>query len=358
MQTPGLFGQAHNNSSRDYTREDSWGKNQFNSSFPASLVAWMSHKGVKPVYLVTDENNLLHHTYISGEELYGINPLSQYAYYNFEAGFSGFEKFYTGAREKIDLVMMDSRDSKNLVGLEIKLTAIPDNTTKKMPEDRYSCEIVVRPPTINFLACSLCNNFIGEEGRNRLRNLLGVIPQINHWEDISDVMPHYNEILGGVSRVSVHLHERQTPLIMQPIWKTKGAKPILCDDCLDVFVWSNLAVIQMCARQKADPKTINRFMRTIIWIYRMLFEYTVSEQFDYKRIVRLHSYNLANDKAFALNGSLSYPLLKCRELAHPRIPKSDIKHIILGGGQNMLSPERRFDAVLVSNPDLFEDENS
>lgn len=86
----------------------------------------------------------------------------------------------------------------------------------------------------------------------------------------------------------------------------------------------------------------------------MLFEYTVSEQFDYKRIVRLHSYNLANDKAFALSGTLSYPLLKGDELSHPRISKHDIKHIILGGGQNLLSPERRFDAALVSNPDLFE----
>lgn len=250
--------------------------------------------------------------------------------------------------------MMDSRDGRNLIGLEIKLTAIPDNTTKKQPEDKYSCEIVVRPPTINFLACSICNNFPDNEGRNTLRNLLGSIPQINHWEDISDVLPHYGKILNGVLNVSKHLHDKQIPLMIQPVWKTKGAKPILADDCLDVFVWSNLAVIQMCTHQKEDPKTINRFMRTIIWIYRMLFEYTISEQFDYKRIVRLHSYNLANDKAFALSGTLSYPLLKCEELAHPRISKLDIKHIILGGGQNLLSPERRFDAVLVSNPELFE----
>ena len=142
--------------------------------------------------------------------------------------------------------------------------------------------------------------------------------------------------------------------MIQPVWKTKGAKPILADDCLDVFVWSNLAVIQMCTHQKEDPKTINRFMRTIIWIYRMLYEYTNSEPFENKRIVRLQTYNLANDKAYALSGTLSYPLLKCEELAHPRISKLDIKHIILGGGQNLLSPERRFDAVLVSNPELFE----
>lgn len=36
----GLFGQKH--ASRDYTQAQYWGKNQFNSSFPASLVAYMS----------------------------------------------------------------------------------------------------------------------------------------------------------------------------------------------------------------------------------------------------------------------------------------------------------------------------
>lgn len=43
---PGLFGQKY--SSRDYRYEDSWGKNQFNSSFPASLVAYMSSKNMSP----------------------------------------------------------------------------------------------------------------------------------------------------------------------------------------------------------------------------------------------------------------------------------------------------------------------
>ena len=45
---PALFGQKY--SSRDYTKAECWGKNQFNSSFPASLVAYMYSKGIKPVY--------------------------------------------------------------------------------------------------------------------------------------------------------------------------------------------------------------------------------------------------------------------------------------------------------------------
>ena len=126
----GLFGQKY--SSRDYTKAKYWGKNQFNSSFPASLVAYMSSKNIKLVYLKTDKNNNLYHDYISGTELFKIDPLSEQAFYNFEAGYSSYEKFYTGDREKIDLVMMNRETEENLCGLEVKLTALPDNTTKNL----------------------------------------------------------------------------------------------------------------------------------------------------------------------------------------------------------------------------------
>lgn len=94
---------------------------------------------------------------------------------------------------------------------------------------------------------------------------------------------------------------------------------------IDVFVWSNLAVLKLCMLQGVEKKKITRFMRTIIWIYRMLFEYSIYGQFDYKRIVRLHSYNIANDKAFAASGLQTRPILKSNELSHPRISKWDIK---------------------------------
>lgn len=356
---PGLFGQTNNNSSRDYSQEYYWGKNQFNSSFPASLVAFMSYKGIKPVYLCTDANNNVIHSYISGAELFRIDPLSKNAFYNFEASFPAYDKFYTGEREKIDLVMLNTATPTDtpLIGLEIKLTALPDSTTKNLPEDKYSCEIVVRPPTINFIACSICNNFKTIKEKDRLRAMLNIVPRINHWEEPEEVLPHYGKILEAVLHISTYLQNKQTPLIVQPIWKTKGGKSILSDDCLDVFVWSNLAVIQMCNRKdSASNRRITRPMRTIIWLYLMLLEYSgIYGQFDYRRIVRLHSYNIANDKAYALNGTQTYEILKCEELAHPRISKFEIKNIILGGGQNLLSPERRFDAVIVNSPDLFEE---
>lgn len=350
---PGLFAQDHNNSSRDYSNPYFWGKNQFNSSFPASLVAYMSSKNINPVYLKTNKQNEIVHSEITAEELFCINPLAENAFYMFESGFPAYDKFYTGDREKIDLVMVDSLTNNPLIGLEIKLTAIPDNTTKTKSEDKYGCEIVVRPPTINFIACSICNSFTGIKGKSKLKELLGDI-HINHWEEANEVLPRFNEIRDVIMRVSSYLSGKQTPLIINAVWKTVEGKPKLADDCLDVFVWSNLAVIQMFNKNENNPKTISRYMRSMIWLYLMLFEYCVYSQFDYMRIVRLHSYNTGNDKAFAMSGTQTHKFLECKELTHPRIHKTAIKDIILGGGQNLLSPERRFDAVIVNSPDLFD----
>ena len=350
---PRLFGQK--NSSRDYANAAYWGKNQFNSSFPASLVAYMASKNLSSLYVKTDADNYIKHKHISGEELFGIDPLSESAYYNFEAGFVPYEQFYTGNREKIDLVMIDLQSNKVLRGLEIKLTAVPDNTTKNLAEDLYSSEIVMRPPTICFLACSICANYNTKEGKSRLKDLLSGVPKINHWEEADEVLLAYQNIENAILKVSADMWENQTPLILQPIWKTQGAKMKLAEDCLDSFVWSNLAIIQMCVKEKKPiAGGIDRFQRTIVWIYLMLFDFVMYGNFDYIRIIKNHSYGTANDKAFALPGTRSHKFLSCAELSHPRVSKNEIRNIVLGGGQNLLSPERRFDAVLYNSPELFD----
>lgn len=349
---PGLFGQKH--SSRDYTRAESWGKNQFNSSFPASLVAYMYSKGIMPIYIKTNKANEILHETIDCQELLGIDPLSNDAYYNYEAGFAPYEKFYQGDREKIDLVMMNNATNELLSGLEVKLTALPDNTTKSLPETGWGTEIVMRPPTICFLACSICANYETMEGKERLRKMLRNVPQINHWEEIDGVLPHYTKILDSILAISTDMCDMQKPLIIQPIWKTEGSRMRLKDDCLDVFVWSNLSIIQMCCTENAQNLSrLNRFHRTIIWLYKMLLDFVTYDTFNYKRIIRSQSYNLANDKAFALPGTKSHVFLQGPEIVKPRISKFEIKNIILGGGQELLSPERRFDAVLVYSPDIF-----
>ncbi len=351
--TPGLFGQKH--SSRDYRYEESWGKNQFNSSFPASLVAYMGSKGIDPVFICTDKRNGIVHRYISPASLLGVDPLSDEAYYDYEAGYYPYEQYYTASKkEKIDLVMINRETQSPVSGLEVKLTTLPDNTTKDLPDEEYGSEIVVRSPTILFVACSICACYDFPKGRNKLHGILNTIgKEIKDWGEIRQVVPHYNEIKDAVLAVSSDLANKQVPLIVQPIWKTDRKLTDLDEHCLDVFVWSNLSVIQMALRETVSGDNISRNQRTIIWLYKMLWDFTLFGKFNYTDIVNSLSYNYKTDKAFAISGRLTNPLLKCAELTTPRVGKFEIRNIILGGGQKLLRPERRFDAYLVSHPELF-----
>ena len=354
---PGLFGQKY--SSRDYRYEESWGKNQFNSSFPASLVAYMSSQGKQPVYLCTNKRNEIVHKHIDPKQLLGIDPLSEDAFYNFEAGFFPYEQYYSASnakkKEKIDLVMFNRQTKVAVSGLEVKLTTLPDNTTKDLPEADYGCEIVVRSPTILFLACSICACYDSKQGKSRLHDLLNTIgEEIKDWGVIRQVLPHYENIKNAVLTVSADMFRKQVPLIVQPIWKTASNLKDLADNCLDVFVWSNLSVLQMCLREKNTSDDISRNQRTIIWLYKMLWDFTQFGHFNYTDIVNDLAYNYKTDKAFSISGKLTNPMMRCQELTSPRVSKYEIKNIILGDGQKLLRPERRFDAYLVSHPELFE----
>lgn len=256
---PGLFGQTHSN--RDYTKEKTWGKNQFNSSFPASLIAYMSYKGIDPVYVCLDKKQNVIHKTITGAELFGLDPLSDSLYYGFESNYFPYNKFYTGKSERIDLVLSNRNTDTPLRGFEVKLTALPDSTTKDLTEDKYSCEIVVRPPTICFAACSICSHYSTAKAQQRLRELLAGVPLITHWEMIEEVSPHYAAIRRAVLRVMDDMTRRQSPLIIQPVWKTNGKTFRLTDDCLDAFVWSDIAVVKMCIDEPSPTiRGVNRPM--------------------------------------------------------------------------------------------------
>ena len=352
--SPGLFGQKY--SSRDYRYEDSWGKNQFNSSFPASLVAYMGSKGLAPVYICTNKDNKIIHSHIDAKTLLGVDPLSEDAFYAYESGFFPYERYYTSSenKEKIDLVMFNRSTEKAVSGLEVKLTTLPDSTTKDLSESEYGSEIVVRSPTILFLACSICALFDTDKGRNKLHGILNTIgKEIEHWGGIRDVLPHYEAIKNAILNVSSAISSHQVPLIVQPIWKTDKKLKDFADDCLDVFVWSNLAVIQMCLRENIPSDDISRNQRTIIWLYKMLWDFSLYKKFNYTDIVNALAYKYKTDKAFSVSGKLTNPMMQCKELTTPRVSKYEIKNIILGDGQKLLSPERRFDAFIVSHPELF-----
>lgn len=350
VNNPRLFGIKHSN--RNFKLEDAWGKNNFNSSFPAALVAYLYSKQLSCVYIKTDANNKPYHDYICPSVLFGIAPTDDNTFYAFESVYTQYTPYFIGNTPRIDLVIQNRTTGQCLKGLEVKLTALPDNSTcNSTSEDSYSCEIVIRPDTISYLACSIAKNFAND--RDLLTNLLGNFNTID-WDDASEVLSKHHLFVSAIDRVIKHLNSSQEPLVLEPVWKTNGKSPVLSDNCLDVFVWSNLALIHLFTDfNNTTIRKIGRTERTLIWLVRMLWDYSISGQFDANTIIDQLSFNTKNDKAFSVNGRVTLPILACSELTTPRIHKNEIKNIILGGGQNLLSPERRFDAIIFNSSDLF-----
>ena len=145
--------------------------------------------------------------------------------------------------------------------------------------------------------------------------------------------------------------------MIQPIWKTLGKSPKLAQNCLDVFVWSNAGFtyfISEIADDNFQANKITRQTRTAIWLYKMLNDIKSNGRFNHLQIIDELSYNTKNDKAFASAGNITNKYMSCPRLIQPSITKGEIKNIILGGGQNLLSPERRFDAIIYNSPQLFD----
>lgn len=355
-ETPQLYGITHSN--RDFSQADAWGKNQFNSSFPVGLANFLASKNLENIYLCIDENFKVKHSFLATKNLYGVDFDASDLFFSFETPYTPYQQLLIGTLPRVDLVTQLKSNGQCLRPIEIKLTALPDNSTCHLEDAYFGSELVIRPDTIVYLACSIVKHF--KENKEILAQLIG--NQFNHidnWTHGINVWSYISDMILAIDRIILSILDKQEPLLMQPIWKTIGKSPNLSENCLDVFVWSNFAFAQLfidVARGELaeNANKITRQIRTIIWLFKMLYDFGKKGQFNHHKIIDELSFNTKNDKAFAVNGRITHKYMACPQLEKPRIGQQNIKQIILGGGQHLLSPERRFDAIIYNSPNLFD----
>lgn len=355
---PGLFGIKHSN--RDLSVKKAWGKNIFNSNFPVALVLYMDSVNVMPRYLKLDTSGQLEKDYIRASDLFNCNPLDEDTKYVFEAPYKPFIPYCVDESKvpKVDAMVESNSTGSVFSGFEIKLTALPDESTHQLSEEEYGSELVIRFPTIIYLACSIADLY--KDDHKKLKDFFGRgfgnVASYVESAQVNTVLPQIYEILNKIIKTNT---ERQKPTLIQPIWKTEGKKAILSENCLDVFVWSELAFTKLflkdaIATSHSSNKKISRAQRAVIQLFFMLHDYANRGKIDFTEIQNKLTYDTKNDKAFSVNGKITNSLMSCDELTKPRIKKNEIKNIILGGGEKFLSPERRFDATLANSPELFQ----
>jgi type II restriction enzyme len=210
---------------------------------------------------------------------------------------------------------------------------------------------VVRPDTVFYLAAGLY-----QQNRFDIEKMFSDPHfKLADWSNSEEVSLVFTDIVGKLRKVLTIEGATQVPLLLNPIWKTEGKTPTLADCCLDVFAWSTLGFLHFLIENGAASTTnrITRPMRTLVWVYVMLHDLATKGKTNFEDVIDRLSFNTKNDKAFSASGSITHKYMKSDNLRTPRIKRQEISNIIFGGGQKLLSPERRFDAIIVNSPELF-----
>lgn len=339
----GLYGIEHTN------RPDMqhWTKNCFNSSFPAALANFMLSKNIPAIYAkleIVDGELKVVCDEIPISELYRCGNLQpKELVFNFESKFEPYQCFAFDSIDGIDLVVKDMRGN-SLAPVEVKLTVLPTSATAGKPEEEWGSEIVVRTATTSYLAFSIWDE-VKAQSRHIREIFEDTCSKIGSWTNDFEMSHKTANLKLAIDTFEREYIQYQRPLVMQPFWKTEGQSPILCENCFDIVVWSNLAFSRLFL-ETANEKTMSRPMRASARMARCLWELSKSGKIHVEDIYRQMAFGQQTDKEVSVPGDRWRRYITTDRTLTPAVSKNAIKEIIAPGYIENLRPERRFDQTL------------
>jgi hypothetical protein len=338
---PALYGIEHSNRAKS----DFWGKNQFNSAFPVALACYMRDNDIKPVYISLSPRFEIVNSEVPFDDIFRTKLPNNELNFCFESKFEPYQAFSREDIGGIDLVVKDIRDNF-ITPLEIKLTVMPDHSTVKDDEKNWGSELVIRPATTKYAALGIVQSM-----QNRLEDVREIFEpvcaDIQHWSNKHEIADKTLALVRALNTFEKEFIKYQKPLLMQPVWKTKGQSPILDDNAFDIFVWSDFALSRLFIESaQGDPANITRATRSMARLARILYEISTQRKTNIYQIYTEMAFEHQTDKEFAMNGGITRNYMKSNRRHTPIMKKSCLSDIILGGGEKLLSPERRFDQTV------------
>ena len=341
----GLYGIEHSNRSAD----DHWGKNCFNSSFPAAMASYMMEHDIPAVYIkLEDINGELKtvSTEIPIRDVFrcGSNAATELSF-NFETVFVPYQQYSFDAIDGIDLVVKDL-NGNFLSPLEVKLTVLPTDSTSRQAEDKWGCELVIRSATTSYCALGMYDA-VKDDAREVREIFEDACSSIQMWDndyEMTHKIPRISQCIDAFERSYLN---RQKPLLMQTIWKTQGKSPLLADQAFDIVIWSDYAFSRLFVDASHEvASTMSRPMRASARLARCLWELSKSGKIRVVDIYRQMAFGNQTDKEFAISGSKWRQYVASERITSPMLHKDVINEIIQPGYIEKLSPERRFDQTL------------
>jgi hypothetical protein len=149
-----------------------------------------------------------------------------------------------------------------------------------------------------------------------------VFARVRNFDSKVEMAPLVPLAVKGLEHFLEDFKHLQSPLLMQPIWKTVGKSPVLAHNCLDIFVWSDFALTQLfldSARNPKDVNAISRYARATLRLTRFLYERSKSQKVFQAPIYDGMTFDNQNDKEFAISGTRSRELMTCPRLRPSRL---------------------------------------
>lgn len=341
----GLYGIEYSNR----TVDDHWGKNCFNSSFPAAMANYMLDNDIPAIYINLAE---VHgETKVVATEI----PISKVfncgdkrpndLYFAFESVFEPYQEYSFDQIDGIDLVIKDANGSF-LSPLEVKLTVLPDNTTYRKPEDQWGSEMVIRSATTSYCALGMFDAI--KQNANQVRDLFeDACSSIQSWDNDFEMTHKLPSLCHSIDALQRRFYRRQKPLLMQTLWKTQGKSPLLADHAFDIVVWSDYAFSRLFIDSSYEvANTMSRPMRATARLAKCLWELSKSGKIRVVDIYRQMAFGNQTDKEFSIPGVKWKTYVTTPRTAQLILPKEAVNEIIEDGYIERLSPERRFDQTL------------
>lgn len=341
----GLYGIEYSNRNVD----DHWGKNCFNSSFPAAVANYMLDNEISAVYINLAEVNgemKVVATDIPISRVFNCgDKRPNELFFAFESVFQPYQKYSFDQIDGIDLVIKD-RYGNFLSPLEVKLTVLPDNTTYRKSEDKWGSEMVIRSATTSYCALGMFDAI--KQNANQIRELFEeACSSIQSWDNDFEMTHKLPNLCHSIDSFQRRFYMYQKPLLMQTLWKTQGKSPLLADHAFDIVVWSDYAFSRLFVDNSYDvANTMSRPMRATARLAKCLWELSKSGKIRVVDIYRQMAFGNQTDKEFAISGVKWKQYVATPRTVQLILPKEAVNDIIEDGYIEKLSPERRFDQTL------------
>lgn len=350
MSKPFLYGLTGNHNFAD---PKSLGKNVFTNAFPLSLAQYIDQeRGLAVPLIMADVGGdgviCTKHVLTAWSEI--LNTDAKDAEFHFETVFDQYDQYTHTSANKSDVVVVDA-NGIDCRALEIKLVVVPTSGTSHCSREQQTCELVVRPPSIEQLAFSVAHSF-GSGRRYELQEI--ITKELSHpfdfdWENSSYMLDRIGLFANAATALVKAGLESQTPLLLIAVWRTEGQSPRLDEAAFDVFAVTDLAFLTLflkAAERRGKGAKITRPQRSLIWLIHALWQYGMQGSLNFSRTHEKLTYGTQSDKAGSFTNDLTRDFMGSPQFIYPRVSRAEATRVVSPSALTELMPERRLDQAL------------